>query len=152
MQGQRGETGILNLTGRYRPSHMSLRDTCTIFGKGPGPFAGKRRLYDPACFVDDEDFLDVKRSAEEQDALPTGIGFDEPMSVDAFLASLKDPAAEEEEAQQEQNKGNEQAMGAAAAAAAAPSTAASSRAGTVLWSHGVMESVQAQKSQRAGVS
>jgi hypothetical protein len=86
-------------------------------------------LYDPACFVDDEDLYGPKRDADEEDEPPSGIGFDEPISVDAFLASLKDPAAEEEETRQEQNKGNEQGMRAAAAAAAAPSKAASSRAG-----------------------
>jgi hypothetical protein len=108
---------------------LYLRDTCTIVGKGPGPFAGKQRLlYDPACFVDDDDLYGPTRDAAARDALPTGPGFDEPFSVDAFLANLKDPAAEEEE---EQIKGNEQGMGAAAAAAAAPSApsrAASSRA------------------------
>jgi hypothetical protein len=107
---------------------LNLRDTCTIVGKGPGPFAGKKRLlYDPACFVDDDDLYGPTRDAAERDALPTGPGFDEPFSVDAFLANLKDPAAEEEETQQEQAKGNEQGMGAAAAAAAAPPRA--SRAG-----------------------
>jgi hypothetical protein len=106
---------------------LNLRDTCTIVGKGPGPFAGKRLLYDPACFVDDDDLYGPTRDAAERDALPTGPGFDEPFSVDAFLANLKDPAAEEE--QQEQNKRSERGMGAAAAAAAAaPSKAASSRA------------------------
>jgi hypothetical protein len=88
-------------------------------------------LYDPACFVDDDDLYGPTRDAAEREALPTGPGFDEPFSVDAWLANLKDPAAEEEESQQEQNKGNEQGMRAAAAAAApsAPSRAASSRAG-----------------------
>jgi len=90
-------------------------------------------LYDPACFVDDDDLPDSKRQrgADDEDAPASTEGFDEPVSVRAFLLSLRDPAEDDtpvpSRRRKQARKGREASACGPTAAAAAASGAENAR-------------------------